>query len=58
MTTDRNVKSDEELLKGIEDNNLDALEVLYDRHNRMAMAIAYRVLGDQKLSEDVVQEAF
>ncbi|MCH7801101.1 MAG: RNA polymerase subunit sigma-24, partial [Chloroflexi bacterium] len=42
--------SDEELLQALEENNLEALEELYDRHHRTALAIAYRVLGDQKLS--------
>ena len=58
MSNDRSLISDEELLQALEENNLEALEELYDRHHRTALAIAYRVLGDQKLSEDVVQEAF
>jgi RNA polymerase sigma-70 factor (ECF subfamily) len=58
MSSDRSSVSDEELLQALEGQDLEALEELYDRHSRTAMAIAYRVLGDQKLSEDVVQEAF
>lgn len=58
MSTDRSLVSDEELLQALEEKNLEALEELYDRHHRTALAIAFRVLGDTKLSEDVVQEAF
>lgn len=58
MSTDRSLVSDEEFLQALEEKNLEALEELYDRHHRTALAIAFRVLGDTKLSEDVVQEAF
>ena len=37
---------------------LGALEELYDRHHRLALALAYRVVGDRESAEDVVQETF
>ena len=50
--------SDEELLQAIGERSIAALEELYDRHHRMAMAVAFQVLKDRHLAEDVVQEAF
>lgn len=37
---------------------LSALEALYDRHHRLVLAIAVRVLGDRESAEDVAQESF
>jgi RNA polymerase sigma-70 factor (ECF subfamily) len=50
--------SDEALLTRISRGDSDALGVLYDRYARVAIAIAYRVLGEHGAAEDVVQEAF
>ena len=49
---------DSELMLAIQKGDLDALEELYDRHHRIALAVADRVLGDSNLAEDVIQEAF
>jgi RNA polymerase sigma factor (sigma-70 family) len=53
-----NTATDEALIEALRQKNLDALEELYDRHHRMAMAIVYRVLSDRGMAEDVIQEAF
>jgi len=46
------------LMQAIQQKVLGALEELYDRHHGKALAVAYRVLEDRSLAEDVVQEAF
>jgi RNA polymerase sigma-70 factor (ECF subfamily) len=50
--------SDETLLQRIANGDSDALGLLYDRYARVAIAVAYRVLGNHASAEDVVQEAF
>lgn len=50
--------TDEELLHGLRERDMHALEVLYDRHSRLAYGLAYRILHDTSAAEDVVQEAF
>ena len=50
--------SDEEVLEAVGRGDDDALGVLYNRFGRLAYRLAYRVLRDQTLAEDAVQEAF
>jgi RNA polymerase sigma-70 factor (ECF subfamily) len=50
--------SDEALIAAFQQRQLAALEEFYDRHHGVAMAIAYRVLEDREVAEDVLQEAF
>jgi RNA polymerase sigma-70 factor, ECF subfamily len=51
-------QSDELLLAAIGRGETDALGRLYDRYNRLAIAVAYRVLGDRNAAEDTVHDAF
>src|SRR5215204_3517241 len=51
-------RSDEELLEAIGAGDEAALAALYDRFGRVAYGVALRVLRDQALAEDAVQEAF
>jgi RNA polymerase sigma-70 factor (ECF subfamily) len=50
--------SDETLLAAIAAGHSDALGQLYDRYSRLAIAVAYRVLGEHGAAEDTVQDAF
>jgi RNA polymerase sigma-70 factor, ECF subfamily len=51
-------RSDEELMALLQRRDLGAFETLYDRHYRVTLALAYRVVGDFEAAEDVVQETF
>src|SRR5829696_4086566 len=51
-------RSDEELLEAIGAGDDAALGALYDRFGRVAYGVALRILRDQALAEDAVQEAF
>lgn len=50
--------TDEELLQRLQRREMRALEILYDRHGRLAYGLAYRIVDDSTAAEDVVQEAF
>lgn len=50
--------NDLELLAAIQHQNIRALEQLYNRYSGFAYSLAFRILGDRGLAEDVVQEVF
>jgi RNA polymerase sigma factor (sigma-70 family) len=50
--------SDEQVLEAVGRGDDDALGVLYDRFGRPAYRLAFRILRDNALAEDAVQEAF
>jgi len=49
---------DDDLIQGMARRDLTALMALYDRYDRVAFALAYRVLDDAATAEEVVQDAF
>ena len=50
--------ADEDLLTLVERGDPDAFEVIYERHSRVALSLAFRLLGDRPSAEDLVQDAF
>lgn len=50
--------ADEDLMPLIGDKDPEAFEVLYDRHGGAAYSLAYRIVGERAVAEDVTQEAF
>jgi|SRR4029453_13081311 RNA polymerase sigma-70 factor (ECF subfamily) len=55
---ERNIYGEDgDLADGLRRRDPLAMEVLYERLNRQAFGLAYRILGDGPSAEDVVQEA-
>jgi RNA polymerase sigma factor (sigma-70 family) len=50
--------SDEALLAAIVDRDVGAMEVLYQRYHRVLYALAYRIVSDHQIAEDLLQECF
>ncbi|MCU0280298.1 MAG: sigma-70 family RNA polymerase sigma factor [Acidimicrobiia bacterium] len=50
--------ADEELIALVAGGDERAFACLYDRHARVAWALAHRLLGERTAAEDLVQEAF
>lgn len=54
----RPTPADADLLARLRAQDRGALEILYDRHARYALGIAFRVLRDRAEAEEVVQDVF
>ena len=52
------IKSEERLVEAAQDGHLDSFAALYERYYSSMVALAYSVLADSHLAEDVAQEAF
>jgi len=50
--------ADEELMRLVRDGDARAFETVYDRHGGAAFSLAYRMVGNRTVAEDVVQEGF
>lgn len=50
--------TDRELMERLCQRDLDALEVLYDRHQSVALGLACRILHNRNDAEDVLQDVF
>lgn len=53
-----NEPSDEALLNAIAGGATWALESLYDRYSRILYSLAYRMVADHQIAEDLLQDAF
>jgi RNA polymerase sigma-70 factor (ECF subfamily) len=60
MTTARGAGAheDADLVALVVDGDADALASLYERYGRVAYALARRILNDEQLAQDAVQEVF
>jgi RNA polymerase sigma-70 factor, ECF subfamily len=50
--------ADEDLISLVQSRDAQAFATLYDRHNRAAYSLAYRMMGERQAAEDLVQDAF
>ena len=50
--------ADEELMELVAGGDPRAFEAVYDRHGGAAFSLAYRMVGNRTVAEDVAQEAF
>lgn len=50
--------ADEELMQLVRQGDARAFETIYDRHGGAAFSLAYRMVGNRAMAEDVTQEAF
>lgn len=50
--------SDEDLWTVLQEGNLVALDVLYDRYSVQAYSLAYKILANRDEAEDITQEVF
>ena len=49
---------DQALVTGVARGDSAALEVLYDRYASRVLGVALKIIGDQALAEDILQETF
>jgi RNA polymerase sigma factor (sigma-70 family) len=58
LTSLNNEPSDEALLNAIADGATWAMESLYERYSRVLYSLAYRMVADHQIAEDLLQDAF
>jgi RNA polymerase sigma-70 factor (ECF subfamily) len=51
-------QNDVDLIQATAQGDATALMSLYDRYNRLAFGLAYRILGNPSLAEEAVQDAY
>jgi RNA polymerase sigma-70 factor, ECF subfamily len=50
--------ADEEVMQLVGEGDARAFELVYDRHGGAAFSLAYRMVGQRAVAEEIVQEAF
>ena len=58
MDPDLRNLADEEVMQLVQNADARAFELLYDRHGGAAFSLAYRMVGNRVIAEDITQEAF
>jgi RNA polymerase sigma-70 factor, ECF subfamily len=58
VATDIRNLADEEVMLLVQGGSPRAFELLYDRHGGAAFSLAYRMVGNRVMAEDISQEAF
>jgi RNA polymerase sigma-70 factor, ECF subfamily len=58
QTDDMGNLADEEVMHLVQEGDPRAFELFYDRHSGPAFSLAYRMVGNRAVAEDVSQEAF
>jgi RNA polymerase sigma-70 factor (ECF subfamily) len=58
LRSDLAATADVELLRAVAAGDSQAFMAIYDRYNRIAFGLAYRILGEPQAAEEVVQDAF
>jgi RNA polymerase sigma-70 factor (ECF subfamily) len=58
LTDDTGALGDEEVMHLVQEGDPRAFELFYDRHSGPAFSLAYRMVGNRAVAEDVSQEAF
>jgi RNA polymerase sigma factor (sigma-70 family) len=53
-----NEPGDEELISALADGAVWAMDLLYERYSHLLYSLAYRIAGDLRVAEDLVQEVF
>lgn len=53
-----NQKTDLELIGLVKDGDNHAFEILYDRHSRSVMGFVYKIMRNDELAAEIVQETF
>ncbi len=51
-------QAEQELMAQIQQRNVGALEIVYDRYAPFALGYAFDLVQDRELAEEVIQEAF
>lgn len=58
ISSQANELSDEALISAIAGGAVWAMEPLYQRYSRILYSLAYRMVADHQIAEDLIQEAF
>ena len=58
ITLPKEELKDETLMQAITSGAMWAMELLYDRYNRLLYSFAYRMVADHQIAEDLLQESF